>query len=349
MEVLFYQGLIVITLVFVRIIAPKYLQAACLIWTVLTLVNLFWPPLIVLQLFVVWGTYGVIRPKATVAPIPDEEPGTVSTEAAHGSLNERVVDVVAAFERSLKELQAQNARVAELRRQELLESEQFSESERSRTSETQRQRDVHAAEIRGYVTELMIPHLVHFTRCENLRSIFRHGLHSVTSSSAEDIRAIRNDKIRLDGRPDGISLSVTFPNYRMFYKYRQLDESSDWAVLILSNTILWEKECGFFKYNAADSRMRGLTRDQTMTSRALREMFENFDQPRERWLRPYDPSDPQAEVLVYDHIEPSFIEAVAFETADATDRWIDDLGGADTICAGRGNGLFGPRAKIREG
>jgi hypothetical protein len=63
MEILFYQAFIVFTIVFVRIFSKKSVGIACFIWTALTLFNLFWPPLIVLQLIVVWGTYSLVRPK----------------------------------------------------------------------------------------------------------------------------------------------------------------------------------------------------------------------------------------------------------------------------------------------
>ena len=350
MEVLFYQGLIVVTLVLVRIISPKHLLVACVIWTVLTLVNLFWPPLILLQLIVVWGTYNFIKPKESLSKSTGDDQGNVSIRPFSRSDAYPSADAMALVEGMIK---ARNASTAELPPRKAPESAQVSESESGRTSVSQQQGGLRttegrdATEIHAQVTELGIPHLVHFTRCENLQSIFRYGLHPVTNFHAKGIHAIRNDKIRLDGRPDGISLSVTFPNYRMFYKYRQLDVSADWAVLLLSNRILWEKECGYFKYNAADTRMRGLSRAQTMTLRALRDMFVDLDNPREHWLRPYDPSDPQAEVMVYDHIEPTLIETVAFETEEATDRWMHVLGGIDTIYAGKGKGLFGPRAQVR--
>lgn len=203
------------------------------------------------------------------------------------------------------------------------------------------------SEVRAIAEELSIPHLVHFTSCENLRSIFRHGLLSVSDCRAQGIHAVRNDMMRLDGKPEGTSLSVTFPNYRMFYKYRQVEPAADWAVLILSVSILWKKECTFFKHNAADARMRGLSREHSATAQAFREMFENSSAPRQPWLRPYDPVDPQAEVMAYEAIEPDLIEAVAFETKDAAEKWKSVLGGIDTIYAGRGKGLFGSRAQIR--
>ena len=202
--------------------------------------------------------------------------------------------------------------------------------------------------IMSQAEEFRIPHLVHFTRCENLPSILRNGLLSIADCEADGIRAIRNDRLRLDAQPDGISLSITFPNYRMFYKYRELDIAADWAVLILSPKILWEKKCGFYRYNAADSRMRSLPRDKVTSSVAFREMFETPDARREHWLRLQDPTDPQAEVMVYEQIEAKYIETIAFETKVSTEKWKHILGGIETINAGRGNGLFASRAQVRQ-
>ncbi|MCC8392511.1 hypothetical protein LJ656_07910 [Paraburkholderia sp. MMS20-SJTR3] len=57
-----YQLLIVATLGGVRVIAPKQLTTASLIWTALTIFNLFWPPLIALQLIVIWTAYAIFKP-----------------------------------------------------------------------------------------------------------------------------------------------------------------------------------------------------------------------------------------------------------------------------------------------
>ncbi|WP_434345497.1 UvrD-helicase domain-containing protein [Myxococcus virescens] len=58
---LWYQLAIVVTLILVRFISPRHLQAAAMVWTALTVINLFWPPLIVLQLLVIWGTYSRLK------------------------------------------------------------------------------------------------------------------------------------------------------------------------------------------------------------------------------------------------------------------------------------------------
>jgi len=133
----------------------------------------------------------------------------------------------------------------------------------------------------------------------------------------------------------------------MFYKYRQLATDADWAVLILSPRILWEKECGFYRYNAADSRMRNRPRELASSSKAYCEMFETPDARREHWLRAYDPTDPQAEVMVYEQIETDLIETVAFETKAIKEKWSRVLGGIETIYAGQGKGLFASRASLR--
>lgn|GEM_PF-934894 len=203
-------------------------------------------------------------------------------------------------------------------------------------------------DIRTQAQSLGIQHVVHFTRCDNLSSIMKYGLRSIACLENEKIHAVRNDMLRLDGKPNGISLSISFPNFRMFYKYRQLAAEADWAVLILSPRILWEKECGFYKHNAADSRMRNLPREVASSSKAFREMFETADVDRENWLSAYDPSDPQAEVMVYEKISPSLIEAVAFETRATAEKWANLLGGIETIHARAGKGLFGPRGKVRQ-
>lgn len=76
-------------------------------------------------------------------------------------------------------------------------------------------------------------------------------------------------------------------------------------------------------------------------------MFQQRDIRRELWLRAYDTSDPQAEVMVYEQIEPRFIETVAFETKPSKERWSPVLGGIDAIYAGKGKGLFGSRSQVR--
>ncbi len=201
--------------------------------------------------------------------------------------------------------------------------------------------------IESFARELGIPHLVHFTRCENLAGILSHGLVSISTCDKQQLAFVRNDTDRWDGQPDGISLSVAFPNYRMFYKYRQIFNDADWAVLLISPRVLWEKDCAFYRHNAADARVSRQDRDRMKSLQSLRDMFAEDVGTREAWLRRFDPSDPQAEILVYETISPSCVEAVAFETREARARYIEVLGGLESFYAGPGKGLFGARSRAR--
>jgi len=203
-------------------------------------------------------------------------------------------------------------------------------------------------EIRALVEELEIPRLVHFTRCENLESIVRYGLHSVATGDALGLSMFRNDTLRLDNQLDGISLSIGFPNYRMFYKYRKKEPSTEWAVLSLSPEILWEKQCGFYQHNAADSRMRYRRRQAARLPQSFRDMFDAQNSHRDERLYSYDPTDAQAEVLVYEPIEPHFIEEITFETEAIESRWRRKCGGVKTDIAEKNTGLFSSRDRARE-
>ena len=62
-----------------------------------------------------------------------------------------------------------------------------------------------------------IPHLVHFTRLENLDSILNHGLLTRAECAARQIASVNTDTQRLDYQ-EAVCVSVSFPNYKMFYR-----------------------------------------------------------------------------------------------------------------------------------
>ena len=76
MAVVYYQLAILATLIFVRVAFPKRLLVVALIWTGLTIINLFYPPLIIIQLAVIWGGYALLkfRSAPAVLPIPTANP-----------------------------------------------------------------------------------------------------------------------------------------------------------------------------------------------------------------------------------------------------------------------------------
>lgn len=126
-----------------------------------------------------------------------------------------------------------------------------------------------------------------------------------------------NDSLRLDGHTNSISLSLSFPNHRMFYKYRMGSEAQGWVVLAISPEVLWDYECAFCKHNAADSRISNREIYDLSGINSFREMFsddiEGSDTRSKQKLENFDATDPQAEILVFENIPTKYILAVGFE------------------------------------
>ena len=336
MEIIFYQGLIFTTLVLVRVFAKKYLEVACFVWTALTLINLFWPPLIVLQLIVVWGTYGVIRPKpATISSAENARPTVSQFQPKAKQAQQRTKDSAGSPAFVLgrdanTEPQSQvkigspiapdAGQAASTRR---TVNATISPSDKKPTEKTHEQRLLAAKckstgverdlMIDGIVRARGIEHLVHFTQAENLPSIFREGLVSVEDARAHEINIRTNDADRYDGYLNAISLSVSFPNAYMFYKLRKLHPEKDWAILLIDPAVLYEKRCGFCQFNAADKRIPKQSEDALIGAELLTGMFDRSIRSKDsEFLRPCDPTDPQAEVLIFEPIELARIRKVVF-------------------------------------
>lgn len=165
-------------------------------------------------------------------------------------------------------------------------------------------------DIKNIVTNKGIPYLVHFTNVENLESILTNGLYPRAQIDSDPlIKASLNDTIRVDFKPQYNCASISFPNCRMFYKYRQ-QLNTNWVVLLLHPKILWEKDCLFYPTNAASNTVSALPIGQFSTTQALENMFNG---QRDVWLQPHDPTDVQAEVMIHDIIEPDYIGYCLFD------------------------------------
>ncbi|GHD21315.1 DarT ssDNA thymidine ADP-ribosyltransferase family protein [Tianweitania populi] len=206
-------------------------------------------------------------------------------------------------------------------------------------------------EVRASAERRRVPFLVHFTRIENLRSICQAGVLPVTTLGERRIPFSRNDLARYDRRPGAVSLSVAHANDRMFYKYRRENPDQDWVVLKLSPSILWTKKAAFCPLNAADSRVSRRPLGDLLTPSAFEAMFDEEvggSRRESAWMELFDPTDVQAEVLVFEGIEPSGIEELVFSKPELAARYQDCLEGRKaTICA-EGSGFFGTRAFARK-
>lgn len=204
-------------------------------------------------------------------------------------------------------------------------------------------------EIKNFAVELDIPYLLHFTHISNLESILENGLYSREAVDAMDQEIITNDEGRYDGRINTISLSIAHPNDRMFTKYREVDE--DWCVLALRRRVLWQLDCLFFKHNAADGRISGKDNNELSGINAFRSMYEELDEldsREDQCLEPYDPTDKQAEVLVFDHIPVDYIFGVVVSNRQVKKNYKDILENFKVAINSPGKGVYASRLYRRK-
>jgi hypothetical protein len=205
-------------------------------------------------------------------------------------------------------------------------------------------------QIKIFADHIEVPYLLHFTRAENLPSIMRHGLLPVASARHRGIAPIINDTLRLDGHLNATSVSIGHPNYKMFWKYRIANETVDWAVIGIKEDILWQKSCGFCKHNAADSRISLQVIENLQNKKAFEGMFNEIDGVKtreEQKLKRYDPTDVQAEVLVFENIEESSFLGVAFNKESAKKKYESVIRNKQIIF-GSNNSYFSSREYVRK-
>lgn len=164
-----------------------------------------------------------------------------------------------------------------------------------------------------------ITELVHFTRIENVPNILDHGLQGRATLDESDASYVYSDELRLDGQPDSISVSISFPNYQMFYRKRLEDLSKQWVVFKLDPAVMWEKSCLFCMGNAASTAIAHGAIEGKVGFRGFESMFADIPGDGDRHvygLPEKYPTSPQAEVLVLESIEPEWIREVHVETRE---------------------------------
>lgn len=187
------------------------------------------------------------------------------------------------------------------------------------------------SQLKSFVEQKRIENLVHFTIARNLPSILKYGLMSRLELEKRGLETVINDLNRYDGHTNAVNLSVSFPNYKMFYRIKNEHPSELWVMILLEPSIIWEKRCAFTKKNAASKEMAQIPLEQKMTVDAFLSMFENENLRRELDLPEHYPTDPQAEVLVFDVIEPRYIKRIVVETESDKQILMDQFGLKDSM------------------
>ena len=198
------------------------------------------------------------------------------------------------------------------------------------SSEVCRQQELDAQSRSASIERMCQSHgirtLIHFTRVENLASILQHGLlgrYALLALPMERPPAF-NDEFRYDGHREAVCLSISFPNYQMFYKYRT-HHDTDWCVICLDVAILWELDCAFCRENAASNTVTAMPVEERKRPSALDDVFSDCVHIRREDLSlPRDlPTHPQAEILVFESIPPAYIREIHFPDKSAWKRWVD--------------------------
>ena len=225
----------------------------------------------------------------------------------------------------IKEREKQREEEEALRQKEyeaLLARLRAEEWERRRNLEAER-RKKRAEEIIARVHARKVPYLVHFTPIANLESILRDGLRSRNALAGHDF--VFTDEYRTDGWVDWISVSISFPNYKMLYaKKNSLKNVEGWAIILIRKEALWELDCKFILTNAASSGIRMFQEEKWSSAQAFEDMFNHAE--HRIGIPDFYATDPQAEVMIRDEIPRSYIGMIAVENKrDETrlDRLID--------------------------
>ena len=168
--------------------------------------------------------------------------------------------------------------------------------------------------IKEFVVDRGVKSLFHFTRLNNLPSILKNGLLTKESCAHVGINPAVNDQCRYDGT-GAISATISFPNYKMFYRLRCDNPDVEWVVLKLKRSLLWRTRCVFSDTNAGDGSAYSVPFARRQGVAALHSMFGDYGEIERTTLNIPDhyTTNPQAEVLLLDGATIDDITGVYFQ------------------------------------
>jgi tetratricopeptide (TPR) repeat protein len=184
-------------------------------------------------------------------------------------------------------------------------------------------RETRITSIKDICTKQEINYLFHFTHKSNFASILNKGLLSRETLDIYEYNYKFNDPKRLDNCRNAICLSVGFPQYKMLLTLTGFKNQSDWIILLLNPSILWMLDCAFCYDNAASSSVTSIPIEKRKEADQLNKIFD--PKCREENLPSYYPTNPQAEVLVFDPIPTTFIEKIHFKDINLYNQSINDF------------------------
>ena len=172
--------------------------------------------------------------------------------------------------------------------------------------------------------ERQIDWLLHFTQAENLPNIFKYGLLPKTELIERNIAVYTNDQYRYDECENAICMSIEFPNYKMFYSLRKENPDIDWAVLLINASVLLDFDCAFCTTNAGSAESYSIPIEKRKGILAFQNLFDEYPgKPtrKEMNIKNWHPTNPQAEVLVFEKVPITYIAKVFFQNNRTMDEY----------------------------
>lgn len=196
-----------------------------------------------------------------------------------------------------------------------------------------------AASIKKVVQDRGIKKLYHLTQARNLDSIFEHGLLSRNELARRKIDAAVNSRLCCQELADTVSVYISGVNFEVLHTLeqhkRERGETSPgdtFVLLELDPSVLYELNCSFFPTGAVGGLFR-IKWETSYGARALESMFEDGrpspggGYSRTKWdLKPWEVSDPNAEVFVFGAIPPRYIMRVFFKSEEQIDEYRSCVG-----------------------
>ncbi len=165
------------------------------------------------------------------------------------------------------------------------------------------------------VTTMGIKYVYHFTRLQNAARVLNDGLISRQILEVGPNPPIFNDEYRYDQQKNAICCTIGHPNYKVFYPF-QMAYKEEWVIIVVQSKVLWELDCAFCVENAASNNVTTIPINARKGVSAFKKMFEEIEgKPSRKELEIIDrfPTNPQAEILVFNQIDPKYIQGVAFK------------------------------------
>jgi len=192
-------------------------------------------------------------------------------------------------------------------------------------------------EVKEILKKRKIPYLVHFTRIDNLNSILKNGLVPVCLQQMKNILSIHNDEQRIDAQLDCTSCSVGFPNYKLFYAFRESKyPGTKWVTIVIDTDILFSQtNIKYYCYTNASAVFPKTTyikelceanSFETMFCELLKTKDNKTINRTSLQIDDYLTTDPQAEILISNVIEPKYIKGICFQKQNDIEDFIKTNG-----------------------